>query len=192
MRRKPRWRLVGPLLLAGALALWLAWPRRCHKVLHPLQVQDGDLVFVSGTSLRGSLVRWFDANSSEHSHVGLLRVDRGTVSILHVDPQRNAVSEPFEALIASGRISDFSTYRIQGLAPTTAARAVKAAEALVALKVPFDGGFRNQDHASVYCTEWVWLAYHEAGMDVLPGFEQRPGAVYPSELLACPGLVRIQ
>jgi hypothetical protein len=156
---------------------------------------SGDIIFRRGRSLVSRVVLSVDGGS-EYSHVGLISVIDGQVWVLHAVPseepeQRGGViAEPLSVFLSPDKATAAGLYRPR---EAGAAIAEKAAWRFVHAHIPFDSGFDLSTPNELYCTEMVWRAYREAGIDLAPPDPDRKEKyLLPSRLLRSPHLKRIQ
>ncbi len=138
-------------------------------------LETGDLIFRRGESLASRLVLLADSQSV-YSHVGLLLVGGSHPLVVHVvspetfgDPASVQV-EPLATFIAGQRTSAVTVRRLDH--PQSghyASLAAEAASAYARQALPFDGRFDLESKDRLYCTELVWRAYLEAGIDLVDG-----------------------
>ena len=157
---------------------------------------SGDLVFRRGRSLVSRVVLAVDGGS-EYSHVGLVSVIGGQVWVLHAvppeEPERKGgvLAEPLSAFLAPDKATAAGLYRPRDAG--AAAVAEGAAWRFVRARVPFDSAFDLATSNEMYCTEMVWRAYREAGIDLAPPDPGRKEKyLLPSRLLRSPDLRRIE
>ncbi|WP_420629137.1 YiiX/YebB-like N1pC/P60 family cysteine hydrolase [Candidatus Leptofilum sp.] len=133
-------------------------------------LKSGDLIFRRGIGAGRRIVELVD-EQSQFSHVGLIQVLNGETFVIHAMP---------EALHGAGwvrqqALADFlsestavAIYRLksdyQHLAETAVAQTIPWIDT-----VPFDNAFDFSSPDSLYCTELVWLAYQQAGIDLVDG-----------------------
>jgi hypothetical protein len=157
---------------------------------------SGDLIFRRGRSLVSKVVLAVDGGS-EYSHVGLISVIDGQVWVLHAVPpeepeqQGGVIAEPLAAFLAFDKATAAGLYRSRDA--KAAATAERVAWGFVQAHVPFDSGFDLSTSGELYCTEMVWRAYREAGIDLAPSDPIRKEKyLLPSRLLRSPRLEKIR
>ena len=138
-------------------------------------LETGDLIFRRGQSLSSRLVLWADGQSV-YSHVGLLLMDETAPLVIHVvpaekdddpayvrvDPLVNFINEKYASAVSVRRLEHIRARHYASLAAIRAS--TYAREALV-----FDASFDLKSKDRLYCTELVWRAYLEAGIDLVDG-----------------------
>jgi hypothetical protein len=156
---------------------------------------SGDLLFRRGRSLISRAVLTVDRGTG-YSHVGLVSVVGGQVWVLHAAPARGtepggAIAEPLASFLAPGKASAAALYRLRS--PLAAPAAERVAWGFVRARIPFDSAFDLSTPERLYCTEMVWRAYREAGVDLAP-LQRARGEKYllPSRLASSPYLQRIR
>lgn len=184
--------LSPPLYPAPDLEARSGWRLRFEKT----EFASGDLIFRRGRSLVSRAVLAVDGGS-EYSHVGLISVIDGQVWVLHEVPPEEpgrtsgALAEPLSAFLAPDKATAAGLYRPENA--RAAAIAERAAWRFVRARVPFDSAFDLSTSNEMYCTEMVWRAYREAGIDLAPpGPDRKEKYLLPSRLLRSPRLRKIQ
>ncbi|HEY0558063.1 MAG TPA: YiiX/YebB-like N1pC/P60 family cysteine hydrolase, partial [Thermoanaerobaculia bacterium] len=134
---------------------------------------------------------------SEYSHVGLISLVGGKIWVLHAVPpeepaqQGGVVAEPLSTFLEPDKATAAGLYRSRD--PRAALAAERAAWRFVRAHIPFDPSFDLSTPGELYCTEMVWRAYREAGVDLAPPIPGRNEKyLLPSRLLRSPNLRRIQ
>ncbi len=176
-------------------------PVRIHYP--PGALQEGDLVFRRGPSLLSRIVLAADSESA-YSHVGLVGVLDGSPWVIHTStgestpPEEGIRVEPLDHFLAPDRAQEAALYRLKPQFRDFAAGGVRQALEYARDQVPFDGEFNLETTGKLYCTELVWRAYLEAGLDLVDGEFQYLNIPFrqslyllPSDLLNSPKLRRI-
>ena len=167
-------------------------------------LETGDLIFRRGLSFASRLVLLADPQPL-YSHVGLLLVNGSEALVIHVVPAQAATDpapvqvEPLATFIDRQHTSAVSVMRVEHIqARHYAAQAAAAASGYAREALSFDDQFDLESIDRMYCTELVWRAYLEAGIDlvdgVFPQFETPFGTgsfLPPSSLLGSPYLREI-
>lgn len=147
--------MLPPFLLFLALAAAQAPPTPPPVLTDVLA--PGDLVLHSSRSAQSAALR--AATGSRWTHVGLVFRRDGRWEVLEaVQPVRWT---PLDAWVRRGIDGDVVALRYDE--PFDAQRLQKAAEAW--LDRPYDLLFQWSDD-TIYCSELVWKAYHEQGIDL--------------------------
>ena len=132
------------------------------------EVHQGDLIFRRTDSTGSQFVDRLDS-ASIYSHVGLAYTNpAGDVFVIHVLPlETDTVRiEPLEKFINEAVF--FAVYRPIGIDLKVLDAAVQNGLSWVG-KRHFDKNFDLQTDDYLYCTELVYKAYKEAGLDILNG-----------------------
>jgi len=187
--RRAGWGLA-LLLLPGSLAAWLLWPRPSlppAPVVWPREVvlEEGDLLFLRTQSMAGRLVieaeKGVAASATGRdlllTHVGLVVIEGEGKRVIHADP---GSQEQGPARIRSDRLEDFcreasvvALYRCREASADQRALAGARAQIFFREGRLFDGAFDAGEGQALYCTELVWLAWKEAGIELVsPPFDQ--------------------
>jgi hypothetical protein len=144
-------------------------------------LRNGDVILLEGRSLRSKLVRLFNENGNEFSHIGLIEVTDGGLFVIHADPVAGKViSEPLEQVTRSEVTAQARFLRNENLTAQQTEAIVSEARRISAAGVPFDHGFRWHTPESLYCTEFVARAYEKIGLTLFPDVKDY---VLPSDFL---------
>lgn len=169
-----------------------------------LALEPGDVIFRRGVGPVSAAIL-AAGERSDYSHVGVVVVHGGRVSVVHAVPAEApgefdaAKIEPLSTFLQPSRASRFVIYRLDGgridHAKWRATQAAAAAEVMARLAVPFDYDFDLSTPGALYCTELVLRAYARAGVDLevtgsrLPLLHQ--AIVLPRDLLRSPLLRKV-
>lgn len=132
--------------------------------------QPGDVVFRRGQSLLSRVVLSGDRDP-EFSHVGIVAERGGALVVVHAVPSDDGEPEPV-------RVEPLATFYAPEAADLGAVRrpadpAIGRAAARAALRLArgrhFDATLDLDSDDLLYCTELVWKAYREAGLDLTGG-----------------------
>ncbi|MGC1248784.1 MAG: YiiX/YebB-like N1pC/P60 family cysteine hydrolase [Spirulinaceae cyanobacterium] len=137
-------------------------------------IASGDIIFRQGNSLLSRTVISVDENAS-FSHVGLVEIIKDSPYVIHA-----STGEPFgknakvkietlEAFLAKEETTAIALYRVREQYQSTVEQAVLFAHSYASKKLPFDQEFNLETEDSLYCTELVWRAYLQAGLDLVEG-----------------------
>ncbi|MBB3226140.1 cell wall-associated NlpC family hydrolase [Luteibacter sp. Sphag1AF] len=179
------WRYLGPSATAGSIVL-------PAPVVNDLQA--GDLIFREGREPVSDAVRAVDMGG--YSHVGMLLGSPGHWQVVHAVPAEQpdridgVVDDSLDDFLLHARARRVAVVRVEAT-PSQRLEAVAHAQARrgTPFRVTADG---------TYCTELVWRAYQDSGVDLRVRFEHMnlplltPGDyLLPSALLASPRLTRL-
>lgn len=162
-------------------------------------LQTGDIIFRRGNSVVSRFILMKDSNSP-FSHAGIIRKVNGRAFVIHVVADETPMGqshyddvarmEPIESFLQTDRASLAAIYRLQDDASAQAMKASNIALTYTIQRRPFDFHFDLQTPYELYCTELVWRAYREAGIDLVDGkFDQlsmplaKQAYILPSSLL---------
>ena len=206
--KRLRWGLVVVLVLGLAgvtLAVWLK-PTPAYQaaplVIEAGGLQAGDLVFRRGESLTSRMVLTADPRSA-YSHVGILYLGEDGPLVVHAIPGDDFDAptplrvEPLASFTEAA--SAVGVHRLgEADAAVYAEDAARIALSYARDSVLFDVGFSLQSPEAMYCTELVWRAYREAGLDLVDGvFDDlriplgEGPYILPSSLLDSPYLTNV-
>jgi cell wall-associated NlpC family hydrolase len=142
----------------GILISSLSWAGAPADLL-----RDGDVIFHQSKSEQSQAIR--EATGSPWSHVGIVVSDHGQWKVAEaIGP---VVKTPIEKFIARGRDGRFIIRRLKDGSATAVVPAIQKY-----LGIRYDVFFEWSADL-IYCSELVWKAYHDAGIDL--GAPQRFG-----------------
>ena len=166
-------------------------------------VKNGDLVFRKGRSVESEIVLVTDRESL-YSHVGIIQIIEEVPFVIHTVPGDGVKGS---SLVKQEALSVFfnsenavmgSVFRIKREYAKTAFLAAEKARSFHKNKLVFDGAYDLKSENELYCTELVWKAYIDSGMDLIQGdFDQLFGPfnnakiIFPSSLLKSQYLTEI-
>ncbi|MDK3159681.1 YiiX/YebB-like N1pC/P60 family cysteine hydrolase [Kamptonema cortianum] len=132
-------------------------------------LSNGDLLFRAGRGWRSEMVR--SASGSALTHVGIVEVSKGRrVFVIHAAPPEGKQGgqvrrETFQKFVASDVATTVVAYRPDH-DPETLHKVVVEAREFWERSVAFDNDFDLSSAQSVYCSELIWRAFANAGVDV--------------------------
>jgi hypothetical protein len=136
-------------------------------------LQAGDLVYRRGKSFESFAVLMAD-RQGEYSHVGLVVEIEGKSFIIHAVPGEekgnNEVvrcEEPFEFLDFA-KATEYAVYRPVALNNKKLRKVNAYALQTFADKCIFDHDYDLLTYDKLYCSELIWKAFLEAGLDLVP------------------------
>lgn len=207
--KKSRWALVVVVVLGMAGAAVVVRPAPVYEAaaleIDAGTLRAGDLVFRKGRSLTSRMVLAADQGGI-YSHVGIVVLAEGGPRVVHAIPGDDLDSPmplQVESLATFTDVAVASAVSIRRLDAAydaaTAERAAGIARAYARDSLLFDADFNLQTLDAMYCTELVWHAYREAGLDlvdsvfvdlIIPLGDGGP-YILPSSLLESPYLTEI-
>lgn len=133
---------------------------------------EGDLVFRKGRSLVSTVVLMND-HASAYSHVGIVVIMNGEPFIVHAvpgEPDENGEEKvkcdtPVDFL-DDEKASLFAVFRLAEDEKHLAEMAAKKSMEYYDMGLPFDKALDFKSEDKLYCTELVWKAYLEAGINL--------------------------
>lgn len=156
-------------------------PENLANLLEMEQLQAGDLIFRKGISLVSRLVQVADGQTV-YTHVGIVVDSEGGKRVVHAVPAEapdgmdKVKMESLQDFLQPDRAIELGIYRLRE--PQHCREASAAAQwayNMAQKSIPFDKGFDLQDTARLYCTELIWKAYLQAGIDLCDGeFDRLP------------------
>ncbi|MEL6615375.1 MAG: YiiX/YebB-like N1pC/P60 family cysteine hydrolase [Bacteroidota bacterium] len=178
----------------------LAPPQTVDAAAVEAVAQPGDVVFRRGQGLVSRVVLSGDRDP-EFSHVGIVAERDGALVVVHATPSDNGAPEPIRteplADFYAPESADLGAVR-RPLDPTAGRIAATAAQRLARGRA-FDPDLDLDTDDRLYCTELVWKAYRDAGIDLTDGqldyahglLSHDGPLVFPSTLLHSPSLAPI-
>jgi hypothetical protein len=165
-------------------------------------LRTGDILFFEGRTARSLAVRALDPAPGRLSHLGIVVRDSGCVRIVHASPhvrgKSRAVvrSEPLDSFYHHAGPVRTRVYRCTN--DSCAQCAARWVERQARMRIPFDGHFDMHSDTALYCTELVWKAFLQAGVDLTGGVYDivdhpfgRLEVVFPSRLARSPTLTEV-
>lgn len=137
-----------------------------HEVI---EVREGDLLFRAGRGWRSAIVR--SASNSMLTHVGVVDLaEEGQAYVIHAAPaegkQEGKVRrQSLREFVGQESASALIVYR-PNLEEASLRRAVRAAEGYAKSGISFDDDFNLASDDALYCTELIWKAFLDAGVDL--------------------------
>jgi hypothetical protein len=144
--------------------------------------RDGDIILRRGQTWISSTVMALDKRAG-YSHAGIVVFLDDTAHVVHVEPggvdgAGHVVIESLTDFLRAGRASAFALYRLREHLQDAVPAALEAARSYAAARLPFDERFDVDDPSRFYCTELVWRAFRNAGVDIVPEFRHRPAPAW--------------
>ena len=132
-------------------------------------VQSGDLIFRAGNGVAGGFLESTDPET-KYSHVGLVVIQQESPFVIHASLTGDSnggkvMLDSLETFLARDQATAVAVYRPRD--EETIESAIAIAKNYVEEEIPFDSGFDLSDSERLYCTELVWRAYQEAGLDLV-------------------------
>lgn len=138
-------------------------------------LMPGDLIFRQGISAISRFVHMVD-NGAVYTHVGIIIDEGGKLFVAHSVPAEAedtsdyAKMEPLDKFLLPDRAKAMAVYRIKNsVSSSSAKQAAVWAHRQVVKHIPFDKAFDLEDSSHLYCTELVWRAYLQSGVDLCDG-----------------------
>ena len=177
--------LVGLVSLAAVGLAFVAKSRaaRCMHI-QPDQWHPGDILFMDGISLRSRAVRFIEGYSTDYSHVGVIVMESGVPFVIHADPTLgHVVKERWDVVLSPNQILGGAVYRLRNAQPKVIGTVVTEVNQFARDHVPFNSHFDQNATNRLYCTQLVWRAYDDAGVDLRLPEDSRCSYILPAYLL---------
>jgi len=136
-------------------------------------LQTGDIVFRKGISLVSRMVLAADG-SSPYSHTGIVLKKGDSLFVVHSVPaeskeEKDVVkTEPLNEFLLKDRAEAAAVYRLKNALPEASKKKILQFVLYHSKNMtPFDDSFDLKDDDKLYCTEFVWKAYLQAGIDLI-------------------------
>ncbi|MBP1464469.1 hypothetical protein EYB53_001990 [Candidatus Chloroploca sp. M-50] len=138
-------------------------------------LETGDIIFRTGGSVLSHAVLLNDP-TSEFSHVGIVYKSNTRSFVIHIAPSEGAAVltstsfaqiEPLESFLSLDKASLAAVFRLHSADKNIAKHATDIARSYVDEQRTFDFDLDLATEEQLYCTELVWRAYNEAGIDLV-------------------------
>lgn len=136
-------------------------------------LKSGDLIFRKGLSFVSNMVMLADKRCS-FSHVGLIYLNDSDVYVIHTTPDESEDGidkvklDRLEDYLRIDRATATSVYRLQdSLRVLYAESSIENALEFFHQKILFDAALDLTESDKLYCTELVWKAYKDSGIDLI-------------------------
>lgn len=142
----------------------------CELPIPKDSIRNGDLVFRLGRSVESRLVKE-SGNHNEFSHVGIMVWIDDTLKVIHAVPQENndtIVCELVEKFLSQKRAQQVGFFKVKCV-DSVANIAADYGIRKYYEHCMFDHDYDLDDDSKMYCTEFVWRAYKEVGIDISAG-----------------------
>lgn len=144
------------------------------KIILPdnLELQNGDLIFRRGRSVESQIVLLSDGDS-DYSHVGIIYIKNKEPFVIHSVPAENGEEyelikmEGIKEFLSEDKATRFAVFRLEDSLINIAATASKFAYDCYLKKYYFDNQYDLLSDKKLYCTELIWKAYRNAGVDIV-------------------------
>jgi hypothetical protein len=156
------------------------------------QWQAGDVLCLSVDSWRSDLVRLFQLGRTRYSHVGLVVVQQGQRRVIHADPTRGrVVNDSAARVLTDPTVTGGAVYRAKELTSRQTAAIVQVARNAAKQATPFDNAFKLTTSHRLYCTELIWRAYRNAGINLVAEPGRPDDYLTPARLIDSDQLTRV-
>lgn len=155
-------------------------------------LEQGDLVFIQGTSWRSRVVLLREKPGRSFSHVGVLVCDRGEWTVVHATPTSHGervecvIEEPLESFVSDEEAEIIGIFRLEGLDPGSASMICREAKKAARARIPFDHDFDATNSEAQYCTELVRDLFQGIGYSFLIDPDEE--LILPSDLYLAKGI----
>ncbi len=133
------------------------------------QLKEGDIVFRTANTWLTQAPEPF-ADNATYSHGGIITVEASRIKVVHaaVEGRGNPVvkAESLANFLQQGNTTQAAVYRLKASTPKVQQAIATAAKTYAAEDMPLraNSGLPPNDRA--YCSELIWRAYLEAGIDL--------------------------
>ena len=137
-----------------------------------LDLQNGDLIFRKGRSIESQIVLLSDGNS-DYSHVGIIYLKDGNPLVIHSVPAENGEEHEFiklesvEDFLKKDKAVQFAVFRLEDSLINSTKAASEFAYNCYLNKFRFDNQYDLNSDTKLYCTELIWKAYQQIGIDLV-------------------------
>lgn len=171
-------KIVFLILLAIVFTLSPASPNKHNETKESIQIdktilKTGDLIFRRGLSLISNIVLLAD-KGSEFSHVGMICVKDDDVFVIHIttDESDDGVDrvklDYLAQFLRIDRAAETAVYRLKDAFQLRyAGISVENALKFYDQNILFDAALDLTDSQKLYCTELIWKAYYNSGIDLI-------------------------
>lgn len=126
--------------------------------------RSGDVAFRLGRTIESRAI----AADGGYSHVGIIIRNDSTLLVAHIEPSRNSSEltkyESLEQFFHPDNASSGAVMRIENLNPTQLA--VVENYLFSCKNISFDHDYKLSDTTQMYCTELVYRAFLEIGIEI--------------------------
>jgi hypothetical protein len=135
-------------------------------------LQNGDLIFRRGRSIESQIVLLSDGNS-DYSHVGMIYLKDGKPLVVHSVPAENGDEyeliklESVEDFLNEDKAVQFAVFRLEDSLMNSTKAASEYAYNCYLNKFRFDNQYDLNSDTRLYCTELIWKAYQQTGIDLV-------------------------
>lgn len=133
-------------------------------------IRNGDLVFRLGRSVESRFVK-STGEQCGFSHVGIMVWFGDTLKVVHAVPKEHndsIVCEVIEKFLSQERAQQAGFFKVKCI-DSIANSAAEYGIGKFNEGCMFDHDYELNDDAKMYCTEFVWRAYKESGVDISMG-----------------------
>jgi len=133
----------------------------------------GDIIFRKGISLVSRMVLLADG-TSPYSHTGIIYRNGDSLLVIHSVPAENkdendiVKAETIEEFLLIDRAEAVAVYRLKE--EFTEEKILTLSQFILfhsSNSTPFDDSFDLENDEKLYCTELIWKAYLQAGIDLI-------------------------
>ncbi len=146
--------------------------KNLSAVLKNFDLQSGDLIFRRGTSIESQIVLLTDSDS-EFSHVGMIYKINDKSFVIHTVPAEGNYDPAFikfdslNEFVSGERAVRFAVYRLRQNHSEKLSIASNYAYNCYNNKFRFDSNYDLNSEKQLYCTELIWKAFMQAGIDLV-------------------------
>ncbi|MBZ0201246.1 MAG: hypothetical protein K8H86_15340 [Ignavibacteriaceae bacterium] len=192
------------IFFLAAVSIYTVNPKRVTLLeLNSKLVKSGDIIFRKGRGFVSQMVLLADSRSP-YSHSGIIIKKKSDVFVLHAVPDESEDGidwiklESLSNFLSSEKAESAVVYRLKDDTTCISIKAARKAEEYLKENILFDASLDLKTEDKLYCTELVWKAYKNAGIDLIDGNFDHLNAplgsgdyIFPSSLLGSKHLTKI-
>jgi hypothetical protein len=161
-----------------------------YKYLDITKFQTGDIILVSGKTIRGTIVKIFEGKLNSFSHCGLLVNQNDSVYILDIIPQdknydknqhTDIKKQEIHAFLSDQSIDDWVILRHKSMSIEKQKNIIFNSVEMLNSNIIFDHNFDIHTKDKMYCTELIYHIFNNINLHLIR--ERYDSIIYPSMLM---------
>lgn len=188
------------ILLSSSLIFYylsFRYTNQLSEIVNFKKLQNGDLILRCGKSTESYIVHLAD-NTSEFTHIGIIRIENNIPYVIHAVPHKNKVvqKETFQAFVNPKNTSSYAIYRTN-YNTNILTKVVNEAQNFYLKKYTFDNEYDLNTDTKLYCSELIQKAFKSAGIYLKLNAKEfdyvigKHKIIFPSEFTKKPEFNRI-